>query len=138
MRPPESLEDPFWRLAGLPDPNTCLLLSRSRLVTVDFRVCDFERNLLLTSLAYFQSPESVLSLVAVQNPGTVFTYVEGVRVDNMIRVASTEEITWIDQRFPLRPVLGVKHCRQWDRTLRIQSLMIGQGKLGLSVSSLRR
>ena len=65
----------------------------------------------------------------------VFTSVEGVRVDNMIRVASTEEIIWIDQRFPLRPVLGVKHHRQWDRTLRIQSVVFGKGKYAAIRSS---
>ncbi|EKM55190.1 uncharacterized protein PHACADRAFT_208714 [Phanerochaete carnosa HHB-10118-sp] len=106
-----SPKDPFWRLASLPDSNTCLLLSSTRLETVDFR-----------------APNIALSLATVQGLKTVFTSVEGLQLDNMIRVASTEEIIWIDYRFPLRPVVGIKHHRQQDRTLHMQSLMFGKGK----------
>lgn len=58
----------------------------------------------------------------------MFTSVEGIGVDNMIRLLSTDELVFVDKRFPLRPVFGVTHNRQWDRTLRVQSLKFGKRK----------
>lgn len=70
-----------------------------------------------------------LTLATASSPKTVLTSVEGPSIDNLIRLASTEELTWIDQRFTLRPVFGVKHARAWDRTLRVHSLMLDNSEL---------
>ncbi|GJE90784.1 hypothetical protein PsYK624_069280 [Phanerochaete sordida] len=117
-RPAASEQDPFWRLGSLSDSNTCLVLSTKRLESIDFR-----------------SPDSPLSLATTNSPKTAFTSVEGLGLDKMVRVVSTDEITWIDQRFPLRPVFGVKHYRQWDRTLRAQSLAFGKAPMTFLTSS---
>jgi hypothetical protein len=37
--------------------------------------------------------------------------------DSLIRLASTSEIIWLDERYNRRPVLAFKHHREYDRTL---------------------
>ncbi|KIP12300.1 hypothetical protein PHLGIDRAFT_113776 [Phlebiopsis gigantea 11061_1 CR5-6] len=108
----------FSRLACLPESNTPLLLSAKRLRMLDLRISS-----------------SIVTLATASSPKTVFTCVEGPSVDNLIRLASTEELTWIDPRFALRPVFGVKHTRAWDRTLRIHNLTLSDSTLTFLTSA---
>lgn len=48
--------------------------------------------------------------------------VDGIANDGMIRVASTSEVLWLDERYPRRPVISVKHDRRLDKTLHVQTI----------------
>ena len=52
----------------------------------------------------------------------VFTAIEDVRSDHLLRLASTSEILWFDERSASRPLFGYKHGRQFDRSLSIQTV----------------
>lgn len=47
--------------------------------------------------------------------------------DHLIRLADTSELLWIDIRNHLRPLLGYKHGRSFDRTLRSQTVETNEG-----------
>ena len=52
----------------------------------------------------------------------ILTAIEDIRGDHLIRLASTSEVLWFDERYPGRPLLGYKHGRQFDRSLSIQTV----------------
>jgi hypothetical protein len=45
--------------------------------------------------------------------------------DGLLRLVSTNELMWIDPRFPNRPMLASKHEREYDRTLSSHTVGIG-------------
>ncbi|KAI9057898.1 hypothetical protein FKP32DRAFT_1597859 [Trametes sanguinea] len=57
-------------------------------------------------------------LHSVIQPDDVLTSVESLGEDRMIRLVSSDEIIWIDERNSRRPLLAVKHGRAFDTTLR--------------------
>lgn len=58
----------------------------------------------------------------------MLTSVEDDDGSNAIRVCSTREILWIDKRFPGKPLLGYRHGRNRDRTLRTHTSNTSEGK----------
>ena len=42
--------------------------------------------------------------------------------DGIIRFCTTEQIIWIDKRYPKRPLLGLKHSRNYDPSLRTETI----------------
>ncbi|KAI0362386.1 hypothetical protein OH77DRAFT_1441905 [Trametes cingulata] len=60
-------------------------------------------------------------LHAVARPDVVLTSVESLRDDHIIRLVSSEEILWLDERNARKPLLSVKHNREYDVTLRTQT-----------------
>lgn len=62
-----------------------------------------------TSLA-----NNVLSLSAGKH---VFTAIEDVQQENLLRLCSTSDIVWLDLRFPGKPLLSYAHGREYDQYL---------------------
>lgn len=56
------------------------------------------------------------------SPGVLTTSAEMPKSGYLSRVVTTREILWIDERFPGKPVIGVNHWREFDRTLDICTL----------------
>ncbi|KAI8989669.1 hypothetical protein BD414DRAFT_414849 [Trametes punicea] len=57
-------------------------------------------------------------LYSVGRPKVVLTSVESLSDDRIIRLVSSEEIIWLDERNTRRALLAVKHGRELDTTLR--------------------
>ncbi|KAI0647297.1 hypothetical protein C8Q79DRAFT_958760 [Trametes meyenii] len=65
-------------------------------------------------------------LHTVAQPNVVLTSVESLADDHIIRLVSSQEILWLDERHARKPLVAIKHGRAFDTTLRSQSLiMIG-------------
>lgn len=56
------------------------------------------------------------------NHGQVVTHVERETADNLIRVATTSEIVWIDSRLTRKPLIAYKHGRRFDRSLQTHTV----------------
>ncbi|KAH9901571.1 hypothetical protein C8Q73DRAFT_678269 [Cubamyces lactineus] len=56
-------------------------------------------------------------LHSLTRPRVMFTSIESLSDDRIIRLVSTEEILWLDERNSRKPLLAVKHGRDFDTTL---------------------
>lgn len=45
----------------------------------------------------------------------LFTSIEDISGDNIVRLCSTKDVSWIDQRYPSKPLLSYRHGREFDR-----------------------
>lgn len=77
------------------------MYSSSHLAHIDLRVSDGHLNSLFTPAL----------------PGELITSVEDVEHEYIRSLVTTREITWIDSRFPKRPLFGYCHNRNNDRSL---------------------
>ncbi|KAI0699676.1 hypothetical protein BC835DRAFT_1304385 [Cytidiella melzeri] len=114
--PPHAPNDAFWRIMSTAEAYSLLLLSSSTLSLVDFRSKS-------ESLKLFTSTHAPLT--SVEAPGA----------DHMVRVVTTNELVWIDERFPRKPMFGWKHRRQKDRTLQLHTMRFQNGPLTFMTSS---
>ncbi|KAJ7047696.1 hypothetical protein C8F04DRAFT_1059775 [Mycena alexandri] len=89
----------IWRLELTESPDTCLLMSTFNLQELDFRTEN-------SSMDIYQ---------VVSNE--VLTSVEDYQADQMLRLCTTNQVVWIDRRNTVRPLLGFKHGRAFDRSL---------------------
>ena len=62
---------------------------------------------------------NVLSLSAGKH---VFTAIEDVQQENLLRLCSTSDIVWLDLRFPGKPLLSYTHGREYDQYLTTTSV----------------
>ena len=71
-----------------------------------------------------KAPQSrdILDLFVVKADEHVLTSVEDERQDNIVRLCSTQELLWIDRRFPGKPLLAYSHGREFDRSLDAQTI----------------
>ncbi|TBU65578.1 hypothetical protein BD310DRAFT_864379 [Dichomitus squalens] len=60
----------------------------------------------------FTAPRPGVKLTSIEMPSDE---------DHMVRLASTDEILWLDERYMQRPLFAVKHGREFDLTLRTQT-----------------
>ncbi|KII88338.1 hypothetical protein PLICRDRAFT_110552 [Plicaturopsis crispa FD-325 SS-3] len=97
--------DCFWKLAHVRDNQACLLASEKVVELLDFRTNA------AAQVVYCSS-----------NHGQVVTHVERETADNLIRVATTSEIVWIDGRSAKRPLIAYKHGRRFDRSLQTHTV----------------
>ncbi|KAF8965245.1 hypothetical protein BDZ97DRAFT_1659285 [Flammula alnicola] len=89
----------FWRLSLGTNASDYFLMSSKRVVQLDTR----------TNFA--------VDLFSLSMGKHVLTYVEDSQKDNILRLCSTNQIIWMDTRFPGRPLLAYAHERQYDRYL---------------------
>ncbi|KZT09664.1 uncharacterized protein LAESUDRAFT_695395 [Laetiporus sulphureus 93-53] len=106
--PSDSLDDNMWRLAPWNNEESCVLMSGRAIHHLDLR-----------------TQGTHLELYHTRRPSELLTAIEHFQEDRMIRLVSTNEIMWIDQRNTKRPVLGIKHGRESERTLRPQTQNVG-------------
>ena len=55
---------------------------------------------------------------------TVITSAEPPLQGHLSNVVTTEGIYWLDERYPGRPILGIKHYRGFDRTLEARTILL--------------
>ncbi|KAF8892511.1 hypothetical protein BD779DRAFT_1436750 [Infundibulicybe gibba] len=108
--------DPFWRVALERGNTGCFLASSKRLKHIDFRI---------------NKPTDIFSTIWQQE---LLTAIEDEQSDNITRLCSTHQILWIDKRMSGKPLLGYKHGRQFDRSLRTSTLQL-RSSLSLLSSS---
>ncbi|PIL24214.1 hypothetical protein GSI_13967 [Ganoderma sinense ZZ0214-1] len=66
-------------------------------------------------------------LFSVTKPGVRLTSVEPPSEDHTLRLVSTDEIIWLDERFTRKPLLAVRHSRDFDLTLRTRTHILTNG-----------
>ena len=47
--------------------------------------------------------------------------------DGLVRLVTTAEVIWLDERNKRKPVLAFKHDREFDRTLQSCAVNVGDG-----------
>ncbi|KAJ3763837.1 hypothetical protein EV360DRAFT_65896 [Lentinula raphanica] len=103
------VEDKFWQLAIAGESEDgCLLSSSTEVHELDFRAANSALNL--------------LAIAGTTNE--TLTWVGDSGHDFLVPLTSTERILWLDRRFPGKPLLGIKHRRNHDRTLAAHSVTI--------------
>ncbi|CCM04730.1 uncharacterized protein FIBRA_06918 [Fibroporia radiculosa] len=100
-------ENRTWKIAPWDDENNCLLLSPWVAKCLDFRTQD-----------------DGIMLHKPRRPGEMLISAERLKKDSMIRLATTEEILWVDERNTKRPVFGIAHSRGADRTLSVRTRIV--------------
>ncbi|KAI0345324.1 hypothetical protein BDW22DRAFT_1326075 [Trametopsis cervina] len=100
----------FWRIAATPHAETLLLLSNSSLRLLDFRSRDGGLQILSEEHGH---------LCSLRSPTP----------EHMFSVASTSELTWIDERFPQKPLISYKHGRRSDRMLHVDIASFTDGPI---------
>jgi hypothetical protein len=59
----------------------------------------------------------------------VFTAIEDVQQENLLRLCSTDDILWMDLRCPGKPLLAYAHGREYDQYLMTTTVNYpGQGR----------
>ncbi|KAH7912210.1 hypothetical protein BJ138DRAFT_1083982 [Hygrophoropsis aurantiaca] len=109
--------DTFWKLALTENDQGCYLASQKFIGHTDLRTGD---------------PFSVIN--SLDNLSDSYTYIECGAQDQMIRVATTSKLVWFDHRFCHRPLLSVRHGRQYDRTLETRTMHLSQTPLTILTS----
>ncbi|KAF9013908.1 hypothetical protein BDQ17DRAFT_1341711 [Cyathus striatus] len=95
--------DSFWRIETGKGPGECFLISGKTAWSVDTRAN--------SRVELFNLPDSKDMLTSVDNS-----------IDHNVLLCSTNELVWIDRRYPCRPMLGYKHYREFDRYLTAQTI----------------
>ena len=65
--------------------------------------------------------ETAYSLLTISQPGVQLVSPECVNDDKVVRLVSTRELLWLDERMTRQPLLAVKHGREPDITLRART-----------------
>ena len=60
--------------------------------------------------------------------GSLFTHAQGSQADGIITAVTTQELLWFDQRYMEKPLMAVKHAREFDKTLEARTYVISQGQ----------
>ncbi|TFK30016.1 hypothetical protein FA15DRAFT_663336 [Coprinopsis marcescibilis] len=94
----------FWRLGLDSNLRNGFLVSSDQLWSFDWR----EKGALRRDFS-LQTPDYITS-------------VEDGRGDNIVRLCSTSSLLWLDQRQMRRPLLSLKHYREFDRYLQIKTV----------------
>ena len=82
-------------------------------------------DLHLLILPKTSSSNNVLCLGAGKQ---VFTAIEDVQQENLLRLCSTNDILWVDLRSPGKPLLAYAHEREYDQYLMTTTVSFpGQG-----------
>ncbi|PFH54274.1 hypothetical protein AMATHDRAFT_53159 [Amanita thiersii Skay4041] len=108
LRPPaeDVSQDEFWRIGLGIHPTECTLLSKTNALLLDRRA------------------NSSLALFTLTDTSHCFTSLEDEDSNDVFRFCTTNQILWIDKRSPMKPLLGFKHGRKFDRTLRTQTISL--------------
>ncbi|GBE82101.1 predicted protein [Sparassis crispa] len=114
-QPTSSQADPqeqYWRIGTWKDNYSCLLMGRKYAEHLDLRAHDS------SSVLYHAS-----------NAEDFLISIEGRSEDHVVRLVTSDEVVWIDERRPGTPLLGMKHGRGSDRTLTTYTRLLMQSPL---------
>ncbi|KAI9467058.1 hypothetical protein BJY52DRAFT_42817 [Lactarius psammicola] len=108
----DNTDDGFWRIASGDSRETCFLM------TVKF-----------AGLIDIRAPDRAVKVYSVARASKLLTSIDYNLDDHLLRLVTTNELVWVDPRFHTRPVLALKHEREYDRTLSSHVVSIGNAKL---------
>ncbi|EGO18664.1 hypothetical protein SERLADRAFT_418850 [Serpula lacrymans var. lacrymans S7.9] len=108
--------DSFFKLALSKSHDGCILADKNSLARLDFR------------------SDEPIELFRCRDLMTFVTAIEQPEPDHIIRLSTTNEILWLDDRFGRQPLLSYKHNRDFDRTLETVTVRIGNNPLTLLTS----
>ncbi|KAH9843216.1 RNA polymerase I-specific transcription-initiation factor-domain-containing protein [Rhodofomes roseus] len=108
----ETLNPGLWKVATWDNEDSCLLMSERSASCLDFRTED-----------------SVVDLYHLNQSGALLTSIESHQKDGLIRLVTTNELLWIDIRSPKKPLLGVQHFRNFDRTLQSHTRILSRAPM---------
>ena len=108
---------PFRKLVVGTTSPTCYIISSYQIQQLDLRVClqGVISKITLTGIKTHSSIQPLWSLPTSER--TVITSLGLPLKGELSDVVTTEGIYWFDGRYPGKPVLGIKHYRDFDRTL---------------------
>jgi hypothetical protein len=117
----------FWRLSLDKNVHNRFILSHKEAMQFDIRVLiTTSADLLVLMFSKTSSSTNILSLGAGKQ---VFTGIEDVQQENLLRFCSTSDILWLDLRFPGKPLLAYAHEREYDQYLTTTTVNYpGQGR----------
>lgn len=127
----EVLSDDFWRIAVTGRASDCLLISGKVLRHLDTRVSPAFSGACTLIQQLVQADEKYSDLFSAVSPSESLTAIEPLD-GHLIRLCSTSQLLWIDDRSPAKPLLGYQHYRQYDRTLGTRTLRIGTGIISVA------
>jgi len=78
-----------------------------------------------------QTPDRAVKVYSVARASNLLTSIGYNPDDHLLRFVTTNELVWVDPRFHTRPVLALKHEREYDRTLSSHVVSIGDGTRAL-------
>ncbi|KAJ6516226.1 hypothetical protein C8R45DRAFT_889673 [Mycena sanguinolenta] len=125
--PPSSPADAFWRIESTSTAHTCLLMSKTALTELDFRTPSSSSPLDM----YTCGGDEILTSVS---DWSGFGEDDD---DALVRLCTTTQVLWLDRRFALKPVLGFKHGRAFDRSLEARGVFVGDGHRLTALTSRR-
>ncbi|KZV72921.1 hypothetical protein PENSPDRAFT_750563 [Peniophora sp. CONT] len=106
--------DRFHRLARSRIGDNTFVLSADSLVNIDFRTGDVGPNL----FSLDQRKDVFTSMACSTHTG-----------DHLVRLTTTSDIIWLDERYAVKPVLSYKHGRNYDRSLQASIVHTGAAPL---------
>ncbi|KAI0807584.1 hypothetical protein C8Q74DRAFT_1313323 [Fomes fomentarius] len=75
----------------------------------------------------FRTGKSPYELYTVPHSGPRLTSIEDGGEDRIVMLVSTDEILWLDERNTRRPLLAIKHGRDFDTTLHSETRLLTEG-----------
>ncbi|KAI0030758.1 hypothetical protein K488DRAFT_53551 [Vararia minispora EC-137] len=105
-------EGDLYRILNGTSDEHCLVLSSRSLAAVDFRISEIS-----------------LPISIPREPKEIFTSVANGQKDSLIRLVTTSEVLWFDERYSRRPVLAYKHHREYDRGLQVSVVDVDESPL---------
>ena len=74
-----------------------------------------------------QTPNCAVKVYSVARASNLLTSVGYNPDDGLLRLVTTNELVWVDPRFHTRPLLALKHEREYDRSLSSHVINTGDG-----------
>ncbi|KAG1772809.1 hypothetical protein EDD22DRAFT_976463 [Suillus occidentalis] len=106
--------DQFWRLRS--SDQGYFLASSNCIQHLDFR--------------------STVDLFHTDQLGSVVTSFDWLEREHLLTISTTSELLWLDNRYPKKMLLNIKHNRAYDRSLNIRVVQLDSGPLSF-LSSLK-
>jgi hypothetical protein len=72
---------------------------------------------------YISKASTSLKLFTLSILNDVYTSLEDESSDGIIRLCTTDQLLWIDKRYPNKPLLGLKHGRNRDYSLQTNTAL---------------
>ncbi|TDL24836.1 hypothetical protein BD410DRAFT_837750 [Rickenella mellea] len=104
----------FFRLAAGAQEHDCIVASEKSIKLYDVRAMD-----------------SNVPAYVIGNKKDFVTSVESSQDNHIFCASTTAELLWLDNRNLNRPIMGWRHHRSFDRTLRVRTVVMGGTSLSL-------
>ena len=79
-----------------------------------------------------QTPNRAVKVYSGAQASNLLTSIGYNPDDRLLRLVTTNELIWFDSRLQTRPILALKHGREYDRTLSSHVVSTGDGTRAIS------